>query len=435
MSSLTRHSSFTGLTEAGFQTYVSDLLNSTHSAPERKQIVAYLQQITSSDQAALDTERDAYRTKLVAQRKKQIKLDQAITEQQFDFSKTASIFSPTVITDTELTVLLAADDSEVFLTTRSVSGNMVVTGDRVRVDGGGSGDARTETLDSLTVFTGQLVVGANDVVVKGVKFLNTAQRAITFSAATANLVLEDCVFTADANEADSQWWFGGEDGYVSGNVTIRNCVVQGYKSWMLADLSTDSSIPTTKLDTVTIESNFFKGNSGSFAVRGMPTNPNDLVIFKNNKGIVANQHASFWDFWESNCQKRVEVTGNEVQLETVVGKVGIYQLWSQSPLPWTLYYKDNTNTNARVALKVGAHLTNFYSPNTADPTHLIDLNSSHTNCEFAYSAVYKRLDGTTPSLEKWVLGNYSPANIAVYPTIPVVYNPLGLATVVPEPVS
>ena len=306
---------------------------------------------------------------------------------------------------------------------------MVVTGQRVKIDGGGSGDARSETLDSQTVFTGQLVVGATDVLVKGLKFQNTAQRAITFTAPTANLVLEDCVFTADASQADSQWWFGGDGGYVSGNVTIRNCIVQGYKSWMLADLTTGSSIPTTKLDTVIVEKNLFK-SGGAFAVRGIESDPNDLVVFRDNKVRVVDQHASFWDSFESNNMKRCIATGNDIELESVVGKVGGFQIWSKSALPWTLEYSGNTMKTMRVGLKYGASLAGFKAGNTADSRFKVDLNSTHTNVEYAFSPVYKH--PSTASANKWTEGPWDPDNEATYTLPPVPYNPLGLAVVSPS---
>ena len=219
---------------------------------------------------------------------------------------------------------------------------------------------------------------------------------------------------------------------ISGNVIIRNCIVSGFNSWYLGDLTTTSSLATTRTKTVLIERNYFKENSGSFAVRGKIDQPTEKVSFLYNKFTVAAQHASFWDAFEaSGGVKHVVCRGNDIELETVTGtKVGGFQIWSKSALPWILEYEQNTMKKMRVGLKLGAHLSGFYAPNTADSRFKIDLNSPHTEVEFAYSPVYKH--PTTPSVDKWTQGPYQPSNSGVYQVPPVAFNPLGYAIVSPS---
>ena len=80
-------------------------------------------------------------------------------------------------------------------------------------------------------------------------------------------MFEDCIF--EAAGTDCVFWYGGTN-LVSGNITIRNCIVKGYDSWMLADFNTGSSASgTTALGTVKIEDCLFKDCAGSIAARGL----------------------------------------------------------------------------------------------------------------------------------------------------------------------
>ena len=159
----------------------------------------------------------------------------------------------------------------------------------------------------------------------------------------------------------------------------------------------------------------------------MQANPTKLVSYMNNKFEAPSQHASFWDFIEANNTIKIICTGNEatgqVNNHTVPGKRGFLQTWSRSAVPWTLQYKDNVLTNLKVGGKIG-HNSGMYAPDDENDDFLIDLSSVHTDVAFAFSFIYKKNDGSTPSLEKWLgNGDYTPENIATYPTVPSVTNP------------
>jgi hypothetical protein len=421
------HESFTDLTKEEFETFSSALVNTFPHGQKRKEAVAYLQGIMSKDKRTLSEERTTLRSKRRSRVQKQDSLDSLIESLQFDFNRTTDLFVQQNPSDADILQLLSEDNQEVYLKGRTFVGDLVISGDSILVDGLGNGkSAREEKLANTAIVTGDLIISGNDVVIRGIDFTSTTDQALRFTGTPENIVVEHCKFTAGANISDSTFWYGAG---LRGNITLKNCLVEGFNSWMLMDAHTTSATPTLPLKRVRIKQNYFKNNYGSIAVRGMATNPTKLVSYTNNKFVSPVQHVSFWDFVEANNAIRIVVTGNEatgeVGNDTVPGKRGFLQTWSRSSIPWTLEYKDNTLTNLKVGGKI-AHNTTFYAPDDESENFLIDLSSVHTNVAFAFSFIYKKNDGSTASADKWIVpqgGDYTPENIATYPTVPLVVNP------------
>ena len=426
----TIHTTFQALTETDFATYADTLIAAYPTSAERKQALSYLNHVNSADKTALDTERDTLRTKRLAQRKKQIKIDSLIEQHAFDFSRHTALFTPQTVTDAEILSLLTQNNKEVYIKGRSMTTDLLISGDNVLLDGhSNESSARTEALVNTATVTGQLQVNGNNVVIKGINFVSTGEMALIFTGSCSNLTLEDCKFTAPAGHSDSKWWYG-DDNLFSGDVTVTNCWIEGFTSVLLADFSTSSSnTPQTALNKVRIKKCFFKNNLGSMAARGMVSDPTKLYSFVNNKIITDTIHQDFWDYHEANNVLKVICTGNEVTgpvgAETQLGKRGFFQMWSRSSKPFTVYYKDNTLTNLRVGGKI-AHNTTYYAPNASDEDNfLIDLTATCTNVFKAFSFLYKKNDGTTASSDKWILNDadYTPENIDAFPSVPSVINP------------
>ena len=428
------HTSFQELTEEDFGAYADTLVEGHPSSSERKHALSYMQHINSADKAALNTELDTLKTKRLAQRKKQTKIDSLIEQHAFDFSRQSALFTPQVVTDSQVATLLTQDGQEVYIKGRSMTTDLLISGDNVLLDGqGNEGSARTEALVNTATVTGQLRVSGDNVVIRGVNFVSTGEKALIFPTSCSNLTLEDCKFTGPAGHSDSKWWYG-DDNLYSGNVTVINCWVQDFSSWMLADFSTSSSAAQSALKRVRIKKCLFKNNLGSMAARGKISDPMKLYSFTNNKITQTALHASFWDVHEaSGGVLKVVCTGNEYVGPTgadadVTSKKGFFQCWSKNSKPWTLMYKDNTLSNTRCGGKV-ATMASFYAVNAADEDQtLVDLSATLTNVYKAFSWIYKKADGTTPSAEKWLRNDatYAPENAATYPSppgAPTVVNP------------
>jgi hypothetical protein len=429
---LTIHESFTDLSKSEFETFSAALVNTFPNGQKRKEAVAYLQGIMSRDKLSLAEERTTLRAKRRARAQKQDSLDTLIDSLQFDFNRTTDLFVQQSPSDADILQLLSEDNQEVYLKGRTFVGDLIISGDSVLIDGlGNAKSARNEELTNSAVVTGDIIVSGNDVIIRGIDFTSTTDQGIRFTGTPENITVEHCKFTAGAGIVDSKFWYG--DG-LSGNITLKNCLVQGFNSWMLMDAHTTSATPTVPLKRVRIKQNYFLNNYGSIAVRGMASNPTKLVAYTNNKFVSPVQHASFWDFIEANNAIKIVVTGNEatgqVGNDTVPGKRGFLQTWSRSSVPWTLEYKENTLTNLKVGGKI-ANTNSFFAVNDESEDFVIDISSVHTNVAFAFSFIYKKNDGSTASADKWISnGDYTPENIATYPTVATTINPNGYSVVV-----
>jgi hypothetical protein len=432
------HSSFQSMSEADFNVYSLALVNGYPTSAQRKHALAYLQHVNSADKSTHEAEKDGLRKKRLDRSKKQKIIDDLIENHKFDFTRQADLFAPQVVTDSEIAILLGGNNSEVYIPTRSMMGNVLISGDNVLFDGqGNNGSARTGSLENTATIVGQLQISGSGTIVRGIDFTSTSENALIFTGPCENLTLEDCKFTAGVGITDSVWWFG-EDDYFQGDVTVTNCRVEGFNSWMLADFHTGSATPTIPLKKVRINKCFFKNNAGSIATRGMVSDPIKLFEAKDNKFEASNFHTLFWDFLECNNVLKIVATGNEMigepGTDTTPGKKGGFQFWSRSPRPWTLKFANNSMTNLKVGLKIATNNT-FYSPDVFNEDQFgISLDGEVTDVAYAASFVYKKNDGSTTSVNKWQFGDYSPVNLDTYPmyTGLSVVNPSGFAIVQPS---
>ena len=431
------YDSFSDLSVAGFDSYSKELVGGYPSSSERKQAVAYLQAINSADKDSISKSRATLRKSRREHQQKQDLIDALVAEQAFDFSRQTALFVQQTPSDADLRTLLTQDNMEVYFTGRTIAGDITISGDSVLFDGSGSGDARTETLSSSGKVTGDIIVTGDDCTIKGVDFTSTTDQAVRFGADVDDVTFVDCVFRPGSGIAvvspmnGTAWWVGTG---LAGNVTCTNCLVEGFTSWLLADWNTMSGTPTRALKRVRVKKNYFKNCKGSIAARGMVSEPIKLVQYMNNKFISDTTDPLFWDCFEANNCKRVEVTGNEASIEAQGDKRGFLQTWSRSSIPWTLYYKDNTISNFKVGGKIASNTTFYAVDSFNDDDFLIDVSSTHTNVAHAFSFLYKKNDGTTPSAEKWwkADGDYTPENILTYPTVPSVVNPSSYSIVQPS---
>ena len=422
------HDTFQSLSVAEFDAYSAELVGAYPNGEKRKQALAYLNQVNSADRTSISAAQFALRTSKIDCRKRQDIIDALIVQQAFDYTRQADLFVPQTPSDADIRALLTSNNAEVYFN-KTIAGDVTISGDSVLLEGGGSGNARTETLSSTAKITGDLIISGDDATVRGIEFTSATDKAIRFAADVEDVEFVNCVFAPGSGVTDSKWLYG--DG-LKGNVTITNCLVKDFSSWYLADFSTSSATPTRALNRVRIKKNYWKNCQGSMAARGMQSDPGKLFQFVDNKYTSTTTHTLFWDVTEANNFKKVVVTGNEASIEDQGLKRGFLQTWSRSSVPWTLRYKDNTLSNFKVGGKI-AHNTTFYAPNNLDEDNFnIDVSATLTNVAHAFSFLYKKNDGTTASADKWQGGDYTPENIATYPTVPAVTNPTAYSIVQPS---
>ena len=434
----TIHKTFQDLSDGDFNTYAEALVGSYPSSAQRKQALAYLQHVNSADKTILTAEKTSLTVKRVDQQKKQNTIDKLIESHSFDFTRQPTLFDQQTVTDSHISTLLTQDNAEVYIKGRTMLVDIIISGDNVLLDGqGNEGSARTEKLTNTTSVTGQIKISGDNAVIRGIDFTSSSEYALIFTGACQNITLEDCKFTAGAGIADSKWFYGAGN-YFQGNVTVTNCRVQDFNSWMLADFHTGSSTPVIPLKKVRINKCFFKNNAGSIAARGMVSDPIKLFEAKDNKFETTSFHNLYWDNLECNNVLKVVATGNEmigeVGTHTAIGKKGGFQFWSRSPRPWTLKFSNNRMKNLKIGLKIATNNT-FYSPNTySEDNHSISLDGTVTDVAYAFSGVYKKNDGSTTSANKWQEGDYTPVNAGTYPSYVgvSVVNPNNYAIVQPS---
>ena len=174
----------------------------------------------------------------------------------------------------------------------------------------------------------------------------------------------------------------------------------------------------------------------------MPDRCREPAIFKSNKWETTAIHLNYWDCFEINGCKKVEISNNELIAPTgqelVAGKQGAFQVFqrtTQSKRPWTISYFSNKISNLKVGLKIVGN-SSYRSPDTESDNYLIDLSEPLSNVTYAASFKYKAEPGTagypTASLNKWLpagQGSYAPDNIDVYDSTPTVINPLNYTIV------
>ena len=415
----TRHTSFASLDEASFSTYVSDLLDRHHGDAERQRNVAYVQATLAKDEAAIGVERSALILRRRLARQQRTAFDTLAAEHAFDFSQAASLFTAVAKTDAEILQLLTQDDVTVYLRGRTLTGNIRITGDRVRLIGlGATGSATAGTLAHSVIFnTDKIEIGGQGITIEGIHFKTSGEHAVTFVATKGvGLTLQDCSFeSVHETYADARFYYG--DGAGGGGVqTIKNCRIKDFGSWMLGDATTDSSFGSaTRLAGFTIDSCKIENCAGSFAVRGPATGqPNGPIAFTDN--LIAygagGIHNFFWNNFEaSEGISLVTCTGNTVTGMVLAGTRGFLQCWSKNPVPWTITFENNTISNFQAAVQIACTAA-FYAPNTHDTAYKITSAAGKmTACTYGASFVYPWDDATKV---------YAPLNALAEATEPAV---------------
>ena len=141
------------MTSLRFNTYAQTLLQRHVGDAERQRNAAYLRQILSEDDAAFKVELRTVADKRRLAIKQRAKLDALLQDHAFDFSQAPSLFSEVVKSDAEILALLTQDNATVYLRGRTLTGNIRITGDNVRLIGlGASGAATADTLACSTIF-------------------------------------------------------------------------------------------------------------------------------------------------------------------------------------------------------------------------------------------------------------------------------------------
>ena len=392
-------SSFSALTASGFQTYARGLVDAQGSADKRQRIISYLAQVVAQDKAAHDVALSDLATKRIRRQYHQQFVEELMVNHAFDFSKSASLFAaPAATTDAQILALAAQDDADIFLRSRTLTGNLVVTGDRVKISGlGASGTALGGDLSHTVQINGQISIGADDLILEGIKFVCSLEKSIVFASASQNLTLRRCTFQSTHTYADAMWLYGGGQ-HLSGTVLIEDCTVEDYGSWMLADPTTSSSVdPAVRLDDFTLDACKFENCAGSIAVRGNQANPNGIVRFTNNTieyGALG-VHADFWNCFESNNAAKIICTGNTCTTMVQSGTRGFMQAWSKSAVPWTIIFENNTLANFHSALQCALNAS-FYLPNVHDDEYVLGSEAGkYTNVTYGASYVYP-WDGAGP---------------------------------------
>ena len=417
------HTSFGSLTAAAFKAHAEAVIGSHPTAAERKQVLAYLDQVLASDSATITTDTKAAFARRSRHKKQKAALDVLHETHTFDPSKIPTVFTQQSPTDAQIAALMTNDDVDISIGTRTLTTDLAISGDRVTITGtGASGKAVDGSLACTCTFNGQIQIGGDDVVIRGVRFVCGAAPSIIFTAPCRNLTLEDCIFENTstyrlANQGGSVFVFG-DGNHFAGNFTLRNCQVgvpgASFGSWMLADLTTSSSQPSvTKLDDVIIVDNKFEDCAGSFAIRGRPDFPIDsctitgnLVVYQPSGNFA--QHPLFWATFECNNCLKVICTGNTVTgaSKTGGGSRAFLQSWSRSGHSWYITFGSNALAEFNIALATACSAT-FYAPSVLSEGYAIGSATGEiSGTELGMSTVYP-----------WRTGVYAPVNIATIPLV------------------
>ena len=124
------HTSFGALTEAQFKTHAEAVVGSHPTATERKQVLAYLEQVLASDSTAITTDtKSAFARRSLHKRQKTI-IDGLHETHTFDPSKVPTVFTQQSPTDSEIATLMTQDDTDISIGTRTLTTNLAISGDR-----------------------------------------------------------------------------------------------------------------------------------------------------------------------------------------------------------------------------------------------------------------------------------------------------------------
>ena len=406
----TIHASFAAIAEADFKTYVSGLMEAHPTQAEKKQALSYVQQVLASDKESIDTEQTALYKRRALHRKQQKEADLTLSNHKFDFAKTPTLFQNQSRSDAEIAALLTLNDVDVRIGTKTLTAAIVLSGNRVSLVGtGATGKAADGTLACTCTINGAITISGDDVIIKGVHFVCSANTSITVAQTNNNITIEDCIFENTSTYSDSsvyggsRFWVGAQN---TGAITIKNCQIgvgnNSYGSWLLADLNTASSAATGKMDKIVVDGCRFTNCAGSFAARGIAANPIDSCEYTNNvvnygSGAYA-QDSLFWATFEIHNCVSVKCTGNTVtgaarSSDPTIAR-HFFQAWSRSPHAWCLTFGSNTISGFTMALGLPGSDT-FYFPSGRNPLYKIGSEAGKiTDCTYAVSTVYPWLTGS-----------------------------------------
>ena len=398
------HTSFSALTAEEFDVYATDLLEAYPNALERQRLLAYMLQTLAQDRSSNDNDSLALRLRRQRRRAQQGLLEKLALVHSHDYNRASALFTEQVHTDAQIIALLTNNDAEVFVRDRTLTGDVLLSGNNIKYAGlGYTGSAVNGDLACTCVHTGRLIVSGTDVTIEGVHFKFAAEWTddadefpmISFTGGTnVALTLKNCIFECTGAHADSRFLHGEHSG--GGTQRIEGCLIKGFRSWMLLDATSASGTPTVKLDSFTMHACKIENCMGSAAARGMSSDPNDTVSYTDN--LVAfganGQHASFWDCFEANNTKTVICTGNTVTGAVKTDNRGFMQAWSRSAIPWTITYKKNTIANFAACFRCACSAT-FYAPNGHDSDFLLKSTPAETtSVDLGGSYVYPYNDAT-----------------------------------------
>ena len=408
-------STFSDMEASAFRVYAEDLLEAYTSAAERQRLQAYMLQTIAQDRQDVVDDQESINDKRVRRRDQQSILEELVLKHSHDYSRAPDLFQDQIKSDAEIIALCTQDDAEIYLKNRNITGNITLSGDKVKLCGlDATGSALTNDLVHTCICTGRLIVSGTDVTLEGIHFKFAAEWTdladefpmIKFSGGTnVKLTIKNCTFENTGTHADGRFVSGAGSG--GGVQSIQGCVIKNFTSWMLLDATTDSATPTVRLDSFTLDSCRIDNCMGSIAVRGIQANPNGVASF--TKNIVAfganGQHASFWDVFEANNTLRVICTGNTCTGAVATDNRGFLQAFSKSAIPWMVRYQENTITNFAACFRCACN-AGFYAPNTYDVQFALKATAAETtNVTNGGSYVYPYNDATK---------TYAPENGATF---------------------
>jgi len=422
---MTTHSSFGDLSAADFETHATSIMNAHATSVERKQALAYLSSTLQKDRSAIEVEQKALSKRRVLYRRQRIAYETHLDNARYDYSKTSAVFTETTKTDSEIAALLTGDNAEVNIGARTLTTDVLFSGDNVTLTGtGASGSAVDGTLACTCKIIGQLQLAGTNVIIEGIHFHHTTDsggdynRHIMHTAACSNFTFENCLFTSDAGAYATRQWFWGIGSHYTGNLTIRNCQIgagaDGYGCWGIVDINTDSShnVTSDPLKKVVIDKCLIKNCAGSIAIRGNPDSPNESCTITNNVFSLDSGyalHALFWAVYEvNNCSKVIITDNTSTCVRLPSDDNSFVQLWSKSKFPWTVRFRRNTIAGFNIGISVPCAAT-FYAP-AHNHNDFSIASATLTDVDYSSSWLW---DGSTA-----LLGTYAPENIDPFDHIP-----------------
>ena len=338
-------------TAAKIQTWMQTVVDNHHDGTKKRQIMSYLAKLIENDENII---RNAQFK--VSAAKHKIKALNAVLEHPS--AHVDDLLTTLTLTDAQkdaaVRTLLTTDNSDSHPGALTFTSTLVVNGDNVHLTGDDNGlGARTLSggLATTTIVEGGITLQGSNIVIKGIHFDNSSSgtavdfKCVSFTGATENVTFINCIFEGPLlTNAETAWWYGGVENsstqYLSGNVTIKNCIIKNWFWWMLMDANTGSATPTLALKNVLFTENYIVGDTasiypgvGSIAFRGMQSDPGALAIISKNT-FDYNTTALFWNGVEVNNFQRVYVRDNDLfdRSGGTAGNLvkGFFQTWSKA---------------------------------------------------------------------------------------------------------